>query len=410
MTEKLYVKDVYLKEAELTLSEVKEEKGKLKAAFSSSLFFPEGGGQLCDTGEIAGYTVTDVKEDKESGTIWHTLEPKAGAEVLEPGKSYTARLDWKKRFEHMQMHCGEHILSGAFYKLYGAVNKGFHMGAEYTTIDIDLPEDSPYKEISPEMAAAAERLANEAVWADLPVQTIFFDTADEARKLPVRKAIKFEEDISVVVVGDLNDPADCCACCGTHPKSSGQIGIIKITHTEKYKGMYRCYVKCGFSAYEDYCEKQLIADTLGLKYSCDPKDLEKTLAAAETKTEEIYKKYSSLKGYYLRKTEEEFREKLKTPKEKSIRIECFEQFPADDLQTMLRKMEDVITEPVALVSPREHTAVLASSGAPDCGKIVKECAPIYHGKGGGKPNIARAIFEKAEDLELFLDLVEKHLR
>ena len=122
------------------------------------------------------------------------------------------------------------------------------------------------------------------------------------------------------------------------------------------------------------------------------------------------KKYNSLKGYYLKKTENELRKKIKEPCEKSIRIEYYEQFPADDLQTMLRKMEDVIDAPVALVARHEHTAILASGGNPDCGKIIKECAPIYHGRGGGKPNIARAIFGNKEDLELFLDLVEKHLR
>ena len=102
-------------------------------ACESTIFFPEGGGQLCDLGTLNGVAVTDVKEDKETGTVWHTV---ADASGFDPGKTVRAVLDWQRRFDHMQMHCGEHILSGRFHELFGVENHGFHMGEDYMTIDM----------------------------------------------------------------------------------------------------------------------------------------------------------------------------------------------------------------------------------------------------------------------------------
>jgi alanyl-tRNA synthetase len=402
-TDKLYQKNVYLKECDQTLLSL-EEGDLLKVSFDSTIFFPEGGGQLCDTGIIAGHRVVDVQEDKTSGIIFHNLEK--DGDKLEIGKSYKAILDWDRRFSHMQMHCGEHLISGAFYKLFGAQNKGFHMGDDYVTIDIDWNG----KEMSPDMIADAEMLANSWVCQDIPVETRWFDTAKEAMSLPCRKDIKAGKDISVVLIGDEKDPADCCACCGTHPVSTGQIGIIKIVHREKYKAMNRFYVKCGAQALSDYTNKQSILSTISKKYSCDINDLEKALEAADAREKDIYRKYSSLKGYYLNAEEEAVRKQLALPKEKSIRVFRYEQFDINDLQNMARKLENDIRDVTVFVSVKENSCLITSDGSTDCGKLVKDNASIYGGKGGGKPKIARAIFDSKENLELYLDLIEKHLR
>ena len=196
-TQRLYQKDVYLKEAELVVSEIREYKGKQQVACESTIFFPEGGGQLCDLGTLNGIAVTDVKEDKESGTVWHTV---ADASGFEPGQKVKAVLDWQRRFDHMQMHCGEHILSGRFFELFGVENHGFHMGEDYMTIDMLAKDGSP---ITDEMIEKAELAANEVIWRNVPVSTTWFDTAEEALSMPVRKEIKFGEDISVVTVGSI---------------------------------------------------------------------------------------------------------------------------------------------------------------------------------------------------------------
>ncbi len=408
-TERLYAQDVYLKSAEMKLLELREDGGGLKAAFDRTVFFPEGGGQPCDLGTIGGMQVTDVQEDKETGVIWHTL---GGSAQPAPacGGTYTGILDWERRRRNMQMHCGEHLISGAFYKLYGVANKGFHMGDDYVTIDLDLPQGSEYKEITAEMEAGAERLANLWVWEDLPVSTIFFDTPEEAMRLPCRKAIKAKEDVSVILVGSEDDPADCCACCGTHPASTGMIGLIKLTHCERYKGMNRYYVKIGEPAYRDYREAHGLLDALGRRFSCDPAGIPKALDAEEARASETRARFAEFKAWVLEKAEADIRASLGEPSSAGARIFRHGLLGADDLQALGRKFESELKGLLILVSEKEHSAVLASSGAPDCGKLVKEYAAMYHGKGGGRPQSARAMFPGAEDLELFADLIEKHLR
>ena len=402
-TERLYQKDVYLREADLTVTEIREHKGKTQVACSSTIFFPEGGGQLCDLGTLGGVAVTDVKEDKETGTVWHTVADAAG---FDPGKTIRAVLDWQRRFDHMQMHCGEHILSGRFHELFGVENHGFHMGEDYMTIDMLAKDGSP---ITDEMIAKAELAANEVIWRNVPVVTTWFDTAEEALSMPVRKEIKFGEDISVVTVGSVDAPLDCCACCGTHPSTTGQVGLVTVLKAENYKGMTRMTIKAGRPAFEEARTRSKIASTLAQKYSTEVSTLLDREAANDAKNDEVRRELSELKSALSKQEEEKLREAL--PKtEGSLAIFRYPLMSADDLQSMARKAEDIFTKPSALFSEKDKTVVLATPGTPAAGQLVKDYAGMYGGKGGGSRNLARAIFSKKADAELFMDLIEKHLR
>jgi len=402
-TERLYQKDVYLREVDLTVTEVREYKGKMQVACSSTIFFPEGGGQLCDLGSLDGVAVTDVKEDKETGTVWHTVADAAG---FEPGKTVKAVLDWQRRFDHMQMHCGEHILSGRFHELFGVENHGFHMGEDYMTIDMLAKDGSP---ITDEMIEKAELAANEVIWRNVPVVTTWFDTAEEALSMPVRKEIKFGEDISVVTVGSVDAPLDCCACCGTHPSTTGQVGLVTVLKAENYKGMTRMTIKAGRPALEEARIRSKIASTLAQKYSCEVITLLDREAANDAKNDEVRRELSELKSALSKQEEEKLREAL--PKaEGSLAVFRYPLMSADDLQSMARKAEDIFTKPSALFSEKDKTVVLATPGTPAAGQLVKDYAGMYGGKGGGSKTLARAIFSKKADAELFMDLLEKHLR
>lgn len=402
-TERLYQKDVYLREADLTVTEVREYKGKRQVACSSTIFFPEGGGQLCDLGTLGGVAVTDVKEDKETGTVWHTVADAAG---FDPGKTVRAVLDWQRRFDHMQMHCGEHILSGRFHELFGVENHGFHMGEDYMTIDMLAKDGSP---ITDEMISQAELAANEVIWRNVPVVTTWFDTAEEALSMPVRKEIKFGEDISVVTVGSVDAPLDCCACCGTHPSTTGQVGLVTVLKAENYKGMTRMTIKAGRPAFEEARTRSKIASQLAQKYSTEVSTLLDREAANDAKNDEVRRELSELKSALSKQEEEKLREAL--PKtEGSLAVFRYPLMSADDLQSMARKAEDIFTKPSALFSEKDKTVVLATPGTPAAGQLVKDYAGMYGGKGGGSRNLARAIFSKKADAELFMDLIEKHLR
>ena len=402
-TERLYQKDVYLREADLTVTEVREYKGKQQVACESTIFFPEGGGQLCDLGTLGGVAVTDVKEDKETGTVWHTV---ADASGFDPGKTVKAVLDWQRRFDHMQMHCGEHILSGRFHELFGVENHGFHMGEDYMTIDMLAKDGSP---ITDEMISQAELAANEVIWRNEPVVTTWFDTAEEALSMPVRKEIKFGEDISVVTVGSVDAPLDCCACCGTHPATTGQVGLVTVLKAENYKGMTRMTIKAGRPAFEEARTRSKIASQLAQKYSCEVITLLDREAANDAKNDEVRRELSELKSALSKQEEEKLREAL--PKaEGSLAVFRYPLMSADDLQSMARKAEDIFTKPSALFSEKDKTVVLATPGTPAAGQLVKDYAGMYGGKGGGSKTLARAIFSKKADAELFMDLIEKHLR
>ena len=402
-TERLYQKDVYLREADLTVTEVREYKGKTQVACESTIFFPEGGGQLCDLGTLNGVAITDVKEDKETGTVWHTV---ADASGFDPGKTVKAVLDWQRRFDHMQMHCGEHILSGRFHELFGVENHGFHMGEDYMTIDMLAKDGSP---ITDEMIAKAELAANEVIWRNVPVVTTWFDTAEEALSMPVRKEIKFGEDISVVTVGSVDAPLDCCACCGTHPSTTGQVGLVTVLKAENYKGMTRMTIKAGRPAFEEARTRSKIASQLAQKYSTEVSTLLDREAANDAKNDEVRRELSELKSALSKQEEEKLREAL--PKaEGSLAVFRYPLMSADDLQSMARKAEDIFTKPSALFSEKDKTVVLATPGTPAAGQLVKDYAGMYGGKGGGSKSLARAIFSKKADAELFMDLIEKHLR
>ena len=286
MTTKLYQIDTYLKEWDARILAAKPAAdGDCLIQLDQTAFFPEGGGQGADHGVIqvssqgsqdVAFSVVDAQEDGD--LIWHTVKPASSEKsltndlctILSEGCKVHCILDWDRRFEHMQRHCGEHLLSGAFYRLFGGANHGFHMGQDYMTIDIALEDQSP---VTPEMAHQAEMLANQAIWDDLPVSVSYFDTREKAEQLPLRKALAFDEAISIVTIGELSEtsdtePADCVACCGTHPSTTGQVGLIKIYKVEKYKDMTRIYCDAGRKALTDYQRKHRDPDKRSESVPC----------------------------------------------------------------------------------------------------------------------------------------------
>lgn len=401
-------------------------------------FFPEGGGQGADHGQLrligsdseAVFSVIDVQEDGD--LIWHTVclpDPADGSSeptgelctILSEGCKVHCILDWDRRFEHMQRHCGEHILSGAFYRLFGGANHGFHMGQDYMTIDIALEDQSP---VTPEMARQAELLANQVIWDDLPVSVSYFDTRQETEQLPLRKALAFDEAISIVTIGKLSEtsdtePADCVACCGTHPSTTGQVGLIKIYKVEKYKDMTRIYCDAGRKALTDYQRKHEILTNEANRYSASVEEFPEKLRIQEEKMNAVRNELYHLKKAYIESEKEKLDAVLgdidqsgsKTP----VILYPLLHLSMDDAFTMAKSYMGNIragkTHPLLLLYvPAQTSCVLVSDGTVHCGKLVKEYASFYQGKGGGNDVSARAIFTSDEDARLFADLLSKHLK
>ena len=428
-TKKRYEEDVNLHELETTLVHLDRLSGRPALVLSETIFFPEGGGQPCDLGTINGVALAGVTE--VDGVVYHLLESASEEVAFVPGQPVHLALDWERRFDHMQRHCGEHILSGIFFREYGGVNRGFHMGDEYMTIDISLegtpagnPTNRPegaldVKTVTWEMALHVESEANLVIWHNLPVTTRRYARKEDAAGIPLRKELAVEEDITIVCVGSPENPSDCVACCGTHPTTSGQVGLLKIYKVENYKGMFRVYFEAGQRALADYRAKHQLITTLGKKFSAGSDDLLEKVDAKESKSSEVRAAFYKLRQSVIQSRLDELslaasqlhaqRQATGLPKVPIISRE-YDDLPVDDLLSIGRGMLGKFNGLLILHYPTTHTLFLFSDGKPDCGKLVKDHVEIYNGKGGGNPTSSRIIFSKPDYPDLFIDLIEKHLR
>ncbi|MBN7773020.1 alanyl-tRNA editing protein [Clostridium aminobutyricum] len=407
-TVKLFQQDPYLKSTTSKLLEATPYKEGFVLVMDATIFFPTGGGQSCDKGKINNFEVIDVSE--RDGIIYHTIQCSGSNIVWNKGEDVFCELDWAHRFLNMQRHCGEHILSGIFYREYGGINRGFHMGEEYMTIDISLEEKPEFKSLTWEMAMKAEHLANQVVWSDAPVSVRRFETRKEAEKLPLRKALALDEDISIVCVGDIDNAADCVACCGTHPSSAGQVGLIKILKVENYKGMFRVYCEAGERAFTLFNQYHEMMMKLNNRYSASSSDLLEKMAVQEEKTKMLKSELHVLKQSVISDRTASIKAELLPERGSKILVKRYTDLKVDDLLNIGRPLIPELKTLLLIVSESDHTLLLFSNGNIDCGKLVKENASIYQGKGGGNNTNARALFSKAESLDTFIDLLDKHLR
>ena len=229
-TEKLYYQDPYQTTFTARVLTCKPSKGGCLVTLDRTAFYPEGGGQPADHGVLGGVTVTDVHE--KDGVIFHTCD-----KVVEPGSTVEGSIDWTRRFDHMQQHSGEHILSGLLCSLYDCSNVGFHLGADTVTIDYD-------RELTWEQVLEAERQANEAIWRDTPAE-ITFPAPDALAQLDYRSKKELTGQVRIVTFPG----ADCCACCGTHVRRAGEVGLIKVLSCQKFREGVRLEILCGQRAY-----------------------------------------------------------------------------------------------------------------------------------------------------------------
>ncbi len=410
-TQRLFKEDVYMKEAEAVITSLSEANGRRTAVtLDKTIFFPTGGGQSCDKGTIAGFQVVDVYEDEKADDIVHVLDcSPADIEGLAAYKEQNGVqliLDWEHRFDNMQRHCGEHILSGMFFREYGGVNRGFHMGDQYMTIDISLEAMPEFTAITWEMAKHVEECANEAIWQNQPVITRHFDTKKEAENLPLRKALALEKDITIVCVGSVENPADCVACCGTHPATAGQVGLIKIFKIESNKGMFRIYFEAGKRAFLKYQNELDTLTTLANSLSAGTDDVLSKYHAQVEKNKESRNQLHFLKKEVIARETADIAAAL----ERGENVRRYHILSLDDLTVLAREVSPHVKKIAFLVHEPSYTVFLVSDGSVDCGKLVKDNAQIYGGKGGGNKTTARAIFTKDEYVDTFIDLIEKHLR
>jgi alanyl-tRNA synthetase len=381
MTVKLYEKDVYQREVESKIIEVIHEKGKALLVMDKTIFFPEGGGQPSDRGTIGDSQVFNVLE--KDGVIYHHVDK------VPEGESHLCVLDWDRRFDHMQQHCGEHILSGVILEQYGYMNKGFHLGEDYVTIDIDgdLSDAEEIKDI--------ENLANKAIYENRPVIIDTVDSTEKALQYNVRKMPDLQDNLRIVYIAGV----DSVACCGTHPIHTGEVGVLKILKAEKYKGLTRLYFKCGTRALVEFQKEHRIITELSVKYSAD-------LSTLTDKIEKERAKFNDLKNSHLKTKEAlaalEAERLIKRIKNQKLDL-LFQDRTIEETGLIVKCILESESVLILASSLQDKKMILAHDGSldTDCGRVIKENINRFNGKGGGNKSRAQAMFEDSDDLKSF---------
>ncbi|WP_159431440.1 alanyl-tRNA editing protein [Caloramator proteoclasticus] len=385
--QKLYYENPYIFEWEAKVVNQREKDNFYIVELSTTSFYPEGGGQPRDYGTIDGIEVVDLFE--ENDTIYHVVNKKIEKNTVK------CKIDFERRFDHMQNHTGQHLLSSIFIELYNAPTNSFHLGDDYVSIDVGL------ENITDEMVKRVEDRVNELIFKDIQVKSYILDY-DEAKKLPLRKLPPTDVDIRIVEI----DGIDYSPCCGTHVRNLGEIGMVKILKTEKYKNMTRVYFKCGRRLLKDFQEKNSIINNLNKKLSVPQNEILVKIDLMQNEIKNLSKEFNlqrEINSEYIAKD-------LINKCEGDIISKVYEDKLFDEIQMIANKISSLCSKVVILSSIPDKKVILTHNGniKINCGQIFKEILPNFNGRGGGGPKFAQGSFENMNDINNFIEnLIDK---
>ena len=376
-TEKLYDQDAHQAQFQATVLSCRPGKHGYDVVLDRTCFYPEGGGQPYDTGVLGEANVLEVHE--KNGVITHLCD-----KPFEVGESVSGKIDWARRFDHMQQHSGEHICSGLICERFHCDNVGFHMGADVVTIDFNA-------DISWDELMEIEQLANLYIYEDHPIDIQFYRGA-ELDKVEYRSKKPLEGDVRIVTFPG----ADCCACCGTHVMRSGQVGIVKFLSVQKFREGVRIELLCGGRAYRYlaacWAQDVAVAQALSVKPT-----------AAAAAVERVLGELSALKLRCARLEESAFAQTAAQYESKGNVLLFEEEMGGDSL----RKLCDAVTNrcggrcAVFAGAEGAYKYAIGCAGG-DLRELTKRMNAALSGRGGGKPNFVQGgVSCRRADIETF---------
>ena len=368
MTEKLYYVDAYMKDFTARVESCLAVGDCYETVLDRTAFFPEEGGQYSDSGAIGDAKVSKAVE--RDGIIVHITD-----RPLTVGEEYSASIDFEERYEKMQCHSAEHILSGIIHSLFGLNNVGFHLGAEDVTLDVSAPLDR-------ESLARVETLANKAVFEHIDIETLY-PTPEEAESLSYRSKLDISENLRVVVIPGY----DSCACCAPHVANTSEIGCIKILDAEKLRGGMRIHITAGRRAYRVMCG---FYDNLAeISRTLSVPRLE-TADAVHRTLRELDGVKADFKAARLRLFEREG--ELIAATEGNL-VRYLPDATHDDLRAVANSAKERVEGLLVLVSGTDgaYRYVIASSSGALSSEIKKINAALC-GRGGGNSGMAQGSF------------------
>jgi len=380
MTQRIYYSEPYRRSFDATVVAVDTHlrhgsggqavTGHTEVILDQTAFYPTSGGQPSDTGTLGGAAVTDVI-DREDGSIAHIV---SGA--LRPGDVVSGEVDWARRFDHMQQHTGQHVLSAAFDRLCGVRTESFHMGPTSSTIDLA-------REVSASEIATAEDDANRIVWEDRPV-AIRFATAEEAAAMPLRKESARTGSLRLIDVTEY----DLSACGGTHVERTGGIGVIAIGSVEKFKGGSRIEFLCGGRALQRFRVWRGALAAMQKHLSVPPIDMPPAIERMQEDAKS------------LQKTLRAFQEKLAIHEAQALLargattiVDALEGWDAQGLKAIAvaatTAQPDAVVALFTATSPAQVVIARGAKSPVDAAALLKRLTATFGGKGGGKPELAQ---------------------
>ena len=284
-SERLYYDDAYTTRYTARVAEVGDHRGRPAVTLDRTYFYPESGGQEADRGVLGGLAVVDVQADGDE-RIWHVLDP-AGP-IPAAGAEVACEVDWARRFDHMQQHTGQHVLSAALERVLSAPTLSSHLGAERSTIEVALP-GTDWRAIE-----RVEEAANRVVWEDRPVERHWTDAAG-VHRFALRKPPQATGRIRIVEIPEW----DVSACGGTHTRRTGEVGLVKIVGWEKLRGNLRLEFLCGGRALRDHAWRTEALVEAARRRTLKDRDLIAHLERAADERNEMRKRLEALAGHVL---------------------------------------------------------------------------------------------------------------
>ena len=374
-SERLYYTDAYLVEFDAVVRDVEKQGERWSVTLDRTAFYPTSGGQPFDTGTLDEANVLDVV-DQPDGSVSHIVDRE-----LEKNCRVRGRIDWSRRFDHMQQHTGQHLLSAAFEHEAGARTVSFHLGSAASTIDLD-------KDLSADEVARVEAAANDRLWQDQEV-CVRFVTESEAAKLPLRKESARSGELRIIEIPDY----DLSACGGTHVQRTGAIGVIVVSGVERFKGGLRVEFVCGGRALSGYHALKRSVDATVRLLSVLPGDIPAGVEKLQTAARQ------------QQKAQEALQERLAVH-EATVLGASGEQIGAATVVAAAVPGWDAagLKKLASAIASKPHTiAVLLSTEVPslivvsrsqdlkiDAGAILKPLLDRFGGRGGGKGAVAQA--------------------
>ena len=372
-TRRLYYEDVYKKEFTAKVLECREAKKGFQLLLDESAFYPEGGGQPSDTGLLNEVKVTEVHE--KEGELLHYTE-----EAIQPGTEVRGKIDWARRFDLMQQHSGEHMVSGLVHEKYGYDNVGFHMGSDVITIDFSGI-------LSEEQMAEIEEQVNLKIWEDAPVE-IFYPSREELDTLDYRSKKVLTGQVRIVRFPG----ADTCACCGTHVTHTGEIGMVKLLSVVRFREGVRMEMISGKRVLDYLNMVNEQNHQISVKLSAK---VDKTAQAVDRLWEENF----ALKGRIHSMEEEMFSSEAKKWEGHGSVLLFKEGLEADSV----RKLTDAVMQTCegccAVFSKNPDGSYKYAMGEinGDLRQFTKEMNAALNGRGGGKPFFVQGSVQAGEE-------------